>query len=190
MALGVVWKTIAADGKTPYVSFICFFITAPLIFEIWRTYDARRASWSLKIFFELFVGVLLFGIGELFLDFPDHFVSIVITLIVFVLLVVLLPQIGKLNSFAGAKPIPSEEELVRTIQSESTWSEEEKEKLLKDARLTGKSLRYSERALRGFLYVLLILVAFLVVTVGGRFLYAWVDAYVKTSQPIEIAAPN
>lgn len=72
IALGLFWKTINKDNSIPYISYLCFLITLPLLWEVWRGYNARKSSWNLVIFITLFQGIFVGTVLQMLFDYPQH----------------------------------------------------------------------------------------------------------------------
>ena len=78
IALGLLWKTIEGKESVPYISYLCFIITIPILFEIRRACNVKTASTTLRIFIDTLTGILLFTGIELLTTFPERTLRTVI----------------------------------------------------------------------------------------------------------------
>lgn len=81
VALGLFWKNIYSDQPTPYISYLCFLITIPLLLEIRKGCDLKKSSWSLRVFIEIFTGIFLLTALSLIADYPEHFATVIAAII-------------------------------------------------------------------------------------------------------------
>jgi hypothetical protein len=81
VALGIVWKTVQGKDSIPYVSYLCFLITIPILLEARKGYDYSKASWNLVIFIHIFQGILFLIALSLVVDYPDHLEKIIVGVI-------------------------------------------------------------------------------------------------------------
>ena len=77
VALGLFWKNIYSNQPTPYISYLCFIITIPLLIEIRTGCDLKKSAWNLRIFIEIFTGIFLLTAASLVTDYPEHLASII-----------------------------------------------------------------------------------------------------------------
>jgi hypothetical protein len=73
VALGLLWKLIGKESPIPFLTYLCFFITIPLFLEIVINWYRINGTWRLRVFIELFVGILMLSLGHLVSDYPHHF---------------------------------------------------------------------------------------------------------------------
>lgn len=76
VALGLFWKTIYQKNSIPYISYLCFLITIPLLLEVRKGFNRNQSSWNLVMFIDIFQGIFLFTAISLIIDYPEHFEKI------------------------------------------------------------------------------------------------------------------
>ena len=77
VALGLFWKNMHPDKPTPYISYLCFLITIPLLLEVNKGYSKETASWNLRVFIEIFSIIFVLTTLSLITDYPEHLATVV-----------------------------------------------------------------------------------------------------------------
>ena len=76
IALGIFWKTLYTN-ETPYISYLCFLGTLPLLFEIVRSYEYHKSSWNLRLFGMIMAGILFQSALFIFTNYLEHTASLI-----------------------------------------------------------------------------------------------------------------
>jgi hypothetical protein len=188
MALGLFWKTIHSKESTPYLAYLCFLITVPLLIEVWRGYSYETASWNLRFFFNVFSGIILFTTGNLIVEYPEHFATIVAGGIWSVIGISLISLQEKVGSYLKTRKYN------RTVQRRLELIEEfgHSETTNELVGLSNKTLVSYYQMVNGFraLWILLsVIIAFSVFFYTESFLKAFVDIEVRQRQLLDVSQP-